>query len=88
MPGCERALRVSSEGHHRAARGAAGALRRNAAGATGTLRMINSVFGLRNVPLVGGRALLLSRDAVRENEEVGPVTVSTWVLHSGVTVGR
>ena len=50
--------------------------------------MINSVFGLRNVPLVGGRALLLSRDAVRENEEVGPVTVSTWVLPSGVTVGR
>ena len=27
-------------------------------------------------------------DAVRENEEVVPVNVSTWVLSSGVTVGR
>jgi hypothetical protein len=26
--------------------------------------------------------------AVRENEEVVPVNVSTWVLPSGVTVGR
>jgi hypothetical protein len=25
---------------------------------------------------------------VRENEEVVPVNVSTWVLPSGVTVGR
>ena len=28
------------------------------------------------------------RNAVRENEEVVPVNVSTWVLSSGVTVGR
>ena len=35
-----------------------------------------------------GDALLLS-EAVRENEEVVPVNaVSTWVLPSGVTVGR
>lgn len=27
-------------------------------------------------------------EAVRENEEVVPVNVSTWVLSSGVTVGR
>ncbi|MCK9928142.1 hypothetical protein MXD62_13320 [Frankia sp. Mgl5] len=27
-------------------------------------------------------------EAVRENEEVVPVNVSTWVLPSGVTVGR
>ena len=27
-------------------------------------------------------------EAVRENEEVIPVNVSTWVLPSGVTVGR
>ncbi len=26
--------------------------------------------------------------AVQENEEVVPVNVSTWVLSSGVTVGR
>jgi len=28
------------------------------------------------------------REAVRENEEVVPVNVSTWVLPSGVTVGQ
>jgi urease subunit gamma len=27
-------------------------------------------------------------EAVREDEEVVPVNVSTWVLPSGVTVGR
>ena len=27
-------------------------------------------------------------EAVQENEEVVPVNVSTWVLPSGVTVGR
>ncbi|AYN30966.1 hypothetical protein DUI70_0463 [Streptomyces albus] len=27
-------------------------------------------------------------EAVRENEEVVPVNVSTWVLSSGVTAGR
>ncbi len=27
-------------------------------------------------------------EAVRDNEEVVPVNVSTWVLPSGVTVGR
>ena len=35
-----------------------------------------------------GGTLLPSAEAVRENEEVVPVNVSTWVLSSGVTVGR
>jgi hypothetical protein len=39
---------------------------------------------------VGGRrrTLLVFPDTVRQNKEVIPVNVSTWVLLSGVTVGR
>lgn len=49
--------------------------------------MINSSFGLRKVPLVTAGPCYFP-EAVRVNEEVGPVNVSTWVLPSGITVGR
>lgn len=42
-------------------------------------------------PKTGGRdavAAATFAEAVRESEEVVPVNVSTWVLSSGVTVGR
>ena len=36
----------------------------------------------------GEQAVLACPEAVRENEEVGPVNVSTWVLPLGAMVGR
>ncbi|MYQ96886.1 hypothetical protein GTY20_39590 [Streptomyces sp. SID4946] len=35
-----------------------------------------------------GSATATFAEAVRETEEVVPVNVSTWVLSSGITVGR
>lgn len=48
------------------------------------------VFGHRAVKPVGGTTAATATfpEAVQESEEVVLVNVSTWVLPSGVTVGR
>ncbi len=55
-----------------------------------TLRSKGGADGSSEKPTGGAAATTASfPEAVRENEEVVPVNaVSTWVLPSGVTVGR